>query len=144
MAGRKAAQKQLTASHQQIAHLLDNARRQTAEITQISELGSLLQVCTSREEVFRLLPERLRRLFPGASGAFSLLSPSTNRVYPFVEWGISPTDRLFAPEQCPPHLRDVAGPACTSEARTSLPHSGSPQPPSPRPPGARARPLQTL
>src|SRR5258708_19700564 len=100
IAGRKTAQKQLTASHQQIAHLLDNARRQTAEITQISELGSLLQVCTSREEVFRLLPERLRRLFPGASGAVSLLSASRNRVDSVVEWGICPTDRIFAPEQC--------------------------------------------
>jgi len=100
IASRKAAQKQLTASHAQIAHLLDHARRQTAEITQISELGSLLQVCTSREEVFRLIPERLRRLFPGASGAVSLLSASRNRVDSVVEWGICPTDRIFAPEQC--------------------------------------------
>jgi diguanylate cyclase (GGDEF)-like protein len=100
IAGRKAAQQQLTASHAQIGQLLDNARRQTAEITQISELGSLLQVCTSREEVFRLIPERLRRLFPGASGAVSLLSASRNRVDSVVEWGICPTDRIFAPEQC--------------------------------------------
>jgi hypothetical protein len=87
IAGRKAAQKQLTASHEQISHLLDNARRQTAEITQISELGSLLQACTSREEVFRLIPERLRRLFPGASGSVSLLSASRNRVESAAEWG---------------------------------------------------------
>src|SRR5260221_7084791 len=100
IASRKAAQKQLTASHAKIAHWLDHARRQTAEITQISELGSLLQVCTSREEVFRLIPERLRRLFPGASGAVSLLSASRNRVDSVVEWGICPTDRIFAPEQC--------------------------------------------
>src|SRR6202158_5819764 len=100
IAGRKAAQKQLTASNEQIRHLLDNARRQTAEITQISELGSLLQACTSREEVFRLIPERLRRLFPGASGCISLLSASRNRVDSVVEWGICPTDRIFSPEQC--------------------------------------------
>jgi len=100
IAGRKAAQKQLTASHEQIGHLLDNARRQTAEITQISELGSLLQACTSREEVFRLIPERLRRLFPGASGSVSLLSASRNRVDSVAEWGVRPTDRIFSPEQC--------------------------------------------
>jgi diguanylate cyclase (GGDEF)-like protein len=100
IAGRKAAQKQLTASHEQIGHLLDNARRQTAEVTQISELGSLLQACTSREEVFRLIPERLRRLFPGASGSVSLLSASRNRVESAAEWGICPTDRIFSPEQC--------------------------------------------
>src|SRR6202048_1157995 len=100
IAGRKAAQKQLTASNEQIRHLLDNARRQTAEITQISELGSLLQACTSREEVFRLIPERLRRLFPGASGTVSLLSASRNRLESAAEWGVCPTDRIFSPEQC--------------------------------------------
>src|ERR1700680_2919310 len=100
IAGRKAAQKQLTASNEQISHLLDNARRQTAELTQNSELGSLLQACTSREEVFRLIPERLRRLFPGASGSVSLFSASRNRLDSVVEWGVCPTDRIFSPEHC--------------------------------------------
>src|SRR6202047_1315349 len=100
IAGRKGAQKQLTASHEQIGHLLDNARRQTAEVTQIAELGSLLHACTSREEVFRLIPELLRRLFPGASGSVSLLSASRNRVESAAEWGVCPTDRIFSPEQC--------------------------------------------
>jgi len=100
IAHRKAAQKQATASHQEVGRLLDDARRQTAEITQVSELGSLLHACTSREEVFRLIPERLRRLFPGASGAISLLSASRNRVDSAAEWGVCPTDRIFSPEQC--------------------------------------------
>jgi diguanylate cyclase (GGDEF)-like protein len=100
IAHRKAAQKQATASHQEVGRLLDDARRQTAEITQVSELGSLLHACTSREEVFRLIPERLRRLFPGASGAISLLSASRNRVDSAAEWGVCPTNRIFSPEQC--------------------------------------------
>src|SRR4029077_8500659 len=100
IAGRKAAQKQLTTSHKRVGRVLDNARRQTAEITQISELGSRLQACTSREEIFRLIPERLRRLFPGASGSISLLSASKNRVESAAEWGVCPTDRIFSPEQC--------------------------------------------
>jgi diguanylate cyclase (GGDEF)-like protein len=97
---RKAAQEQLTASHQKVGRLLDDARRQTAEITQISELGSLLQACTSREEVFRLMPERLRRLFPGSSGSISLLSDSRNRVEFVAEGGVCHPDRIFSPEQC--------------------------------------------
>jgi diguanylate cyclase (GGDEF)-like protein len=100
IAHRKAAQKQLTASHQKVGLLLDDANRQTAEITQISELGSLLQACASREEVFRLIPERLRRLFPGASGSISLLSRSKDRLESVAEWGICLTDRIFKPEQC--------------------------------------------
>jgi hypothetical protein len=100
IAQRKAAQKQVTDSHQKVRRLLDNARRQTAEITQISELGSLLQACASREEVFRLIPERLRRLFPGASGCISVLSGSRNRVESVAEWGVCPADQIFSPEQC--------------------------------------------
>ena len=97
IAQRKAAQSQLTASHQEVGRLLDDARRQTAEITQISELGSLLQACASRQEVFRLMPERLRRLFPGASGSISLLSASKNRVESVARWGSVPLTRSFPP-----------------------------------------------
>jgi len=100
IAQRKAAQTQLTASHLEVGRLLADARRQTAEITQISELGSLLQACTSREEVFRLLPERMRRLFPGASGCIALLSATRNRVGSVAKWGICPADQIFGPEEC--------------------------------------------
>jgi diguanylate cyclase (GGDEF)-like protein len=100
IAQRKAAQLQLTASHQEVGRLLADAHRQTAEITQISELGSLLHACTSREEVFRLIPERLRRLFPGASGCIALRSESGNRVESVAKWGICTADQIFTPEQC--------------------------------------------
>ena len=89
IAERKVAQTQLMASNQQVGNLLEDARRQTYEITQISELASLLQACSSREEVFRLIPERFRRLFPGASGCVALISPSRNRVESVAEWGAS-------------------------------------------------------
>ncbi|MFZ0796206.1 MAG: sensor domain-containing diguanylate cyclase [Terriglobales bacterium] len=100
IAHRKAAQIQLTVSHEKVGRLLDDAHRQTSEITQISELGSLLQACASREEVFRLIPERLRRLFPGASGCIALLSASRNRVESVAEWGICPADQIFSPQEC--------------------------------------------
>jgi len=97
---RIAAQDKLAVSHEEIGCLLEDARRQTAEITQISELGSMLHACTSREEVLRLSPERLRRLFPGASGSISLLSASRTRVESVAKWGICTADQIFAPEQC--------------------------------------------
>jgi hypothetical protein len=97
---RVAAQKQLAASHEKIGQLLEAARRQTIEITQISELGSLLQACASRKEVFRLIPERLRLLFPDASGCISLFSASRNRVESVAKWGICPADQIFMPEDC--------------------------------------------
>jgi diguanylate cyclase (GGDEF)-like protein len=100
IAQRKAAQLQLTASHQEVGRLLADARRQTDEITQISELGSLLHACTSPEEVFRLIPERLRRLFPGASGCIALRSESGKRVESVAKWGIWTANQIFSPDQC--------------------------------------------
>jgi diguanylate cyclase (GGDEF)-like protein len=100
IAERKAAQTQLTASHQRVGRLLDDARRQTAEITQISLLGSLLQACASREEMFRLIPERLRRLFPGASGGISLLNASRNRIEAVAQWGMCRASQTFSPDEC--------------------------------------------
>jgi diguanylate cyclase (GGDEF)-like protein len=100
IAQREAAQLQLTLANQKVGRLLDGARRQNAEITQVSELGSLLQACVSQEEAFRLIPERLRRLFPGASGSVSLLSASKNRVVSAATWGIRPADEIFSPDEC--------------------------------------------
>jgi diguanylate cyclase (GGDEF)-like protein len=100
IARRKAAQQQLTASHQKVGRLLDDARRQTSEITQISELASLLQACSTREEVFRLVPERLHSLFPGGSGCISLLNESRNRVESVAHWGNCSTGQIFLPEEC--------------------------------------------
>jgi diguanylate cyclase (GGDEF)-like protein len=121
IAQRKDAQELLTASHQKVGRLLDDAHRQTIEITQISELGSLLQACTSREEVFRLIPERLRRLFPGASGCIALLSASGNRSESAAEWGISPRNQIFSPDQCWALRRGLthAHPGGRSEPRCS-------------------------
>ncbi len=101
IAHRRTAQEMLTVSHQKVGRLLDDARRQTAEVTQLSELGSLLQACASREEIFRLIPERLRRLFPGASGRISLFSSSKNRVESVAVWGPGcPVNQVFSPQDC--------------------------------------------
>lgn len=119
---RKAAQLQLAESHQRVGRLLDNARRQTAEVTQISELGSLLHACASREEIFRLIPERLRRLFSGASGSISLFSASRKRAESVVSWGVlCPSNQTFSPEQCWALRRGVihAHPGGLSEPRCS-------------------------
>jgi diguanylate cyclase (GGDEF)-like protein len=85
---RRSAQQQLAVSHEKIAGLLDSARRQTAEITQINELGTVLQASACRDEAFRVIPERLARLFPDTSGTLSILNPSRTRAEVVAEWGI--------------------------------------------------------
>jgi diguanylate cyclase (GGDEF)-like protein len=98
---REAAQFELFSANEMIGGLLEESRAQARAITQISELGSLLQACASREEAFRIIPERMRRLFPGTSGALSLLSSTRNRAESQAEWGpCAPADQIFAPAEC--------------------------------------------
>ena len=98
---REAAQYELFSANEMISGLLEESRAQARAITQISELGSLLQACASRDEAFRIIPERLRQLFPGTSGAVALLSGTKNRTESQVEWGpCAPSDQIFAPAEC--------------------------------------------
>lgn len=98
---RNVAQNQVAAANQKISLLLEDARRQTDEITQINELSSLLQACSSPAEAHGLISERLYRLFPSTSGSLALLNPSRNRVESVADWGANPpADQVFAPTEC--------------------------------------------
>jgi len=98
---RQRAQNELTAANTKIGSLLEDARRRTYEITQINEFGNLLHACSSAPEAYRLVAERLQRLFPGASGCLSLLNDSKNRVESVAEWGVNPpSDQIFTPNEC--------------------------------------------
>jgi diguanylate cyclase (GGDEF)-like protein len=101
IAHRKLAQDELVAANETIGGLLEDARIETSAITQISELASLLQACASRDEVLRVIPERLSRLFPGTSGALWMLNASKDRAESAAEWGMRPPlDQTFAPDEC--------------------------------------------
>lgn len=101
IAHRKLAQDELVAANETISGLLEDARIETSAITQISELASLLQACASRDEVLRVIPERLSRLFPGTSGALWMLNASKDRAESAAEWGMRPPlDQTFAPDEC--------------------------------------------
>ena len=98
---REAAQCELFAANETIGRLLEESRAQVRAIAQISHLGSLLQACASRDEAFRIIPERLRQLLPDTSGAVSLLSTTRNRAESQAEWGpCAPADQIFAPAEC--------------------------------------------
>jgi diguanylate cyclase (GGDEF)-like protein len=97
---RKAAQDELSVANQTIGGLLEEARTETSAITQINEIGTLLQASNSREEAFRVIQERMMRLFPGTSGELSVLNASRTRAESVAEW------RLRAPSESTPDLID--------------------------------------
>jgi diguanylate cyclase (GGDEF)-like protein len=112
---RKAAQDELSVANQTISGLLEEARVETSAITQISELSTLLQACGSRDEAFRVIPERMVRLFPGTSGALSVLNVSRTRAESVAEWGLRPPRGLPGTLTDSGPLRSGPTPALTGE-----------------------------
>lgn len=101
IAKREAAQDELSKANTTIRGLLEIAGLEVTGITQISELGSLLQACASRDEALRIIPERLVRLFPGTSGTLSVLNASKDRAESAARWGNHlRLDQTFTPDEC--------------------------------------------
>jgi diguanylate cyclase (GGDEF)-like protein len=112
---RKAAQDELSVANQTISGLLEEARIETGAITQISELSTLLQACGSGDEAFRVIPERMVRLFPGTSGALSVLNVSRTRAESVAEWGLRPPRGLPGTLTDSGPVRSGPTPALTGE-----------------------------
>jgi len=111
IAQRRAAQEQLAISHQKVAGLLEGSQRQTAEITQINQLGNLFQTCRSRKDVFGLIPERMVQLFPGCSGAIAVLNVPRTGHEIAAEWGpLPPVDLALAWGSIPSQGNSISAP----------------------------------
>jgi diguanylate cyclase (GGDEF)-like protein len=116
IASRRTAQEQLALSHQKVAGLLKNAQQQTAEITQINQLGNLLQACTSRKEVFALIPERMSRLFPGSSGAISALNTTRDESEIVAHWGdFPPLEDALSWNPFPAAVKSITAPLVAND-----------------------------
>jgi diguanylate cyclase (GGDEF)-like protein len=94
IAQRKSAQQQLAVSHEKVAHLFADAQLQSAAITEVNQLGSLLQACNSREEVFLLVSARMIHVFPASCGALWVRVPSLNRSEVVAHWEVRPSSSL--------------------------------------------------
>lgn len=98
---RKKAEQDLTSANEAVAALLDDARTEAAVSAQLSQLASLLQACTSRQEVFQLLPDFFMRLLPLTSGSISVLNPSRTRAEVVTTW-TGQASQMARPDAPPP------------------------------------------
>ncbi len=75
--------------------------QRTHEITILSELSEVLQICTSVEEAYGVIVRFARRLFPGDSGMLGVRRTNQRSIEPVVVWGELPMDtREFTTEEC--------------------------------------------
>jgi diguanylate cyclase (GGDEF)-like protein len=88
------ANEQLTVSMKRVEHHAD-------QIGQLTSLGQLLQSCLTADEVFGVIQDAMPRLFPGDSGAVTILKSSGNLMETMASWGHNPPQqRVFGPDEC--------------------------------------------
>ncbi len=73
----------------------------TKQIGLLNEMSDLLQSCPSFEEVYRVIAELTRRLFPDEAGGLYIISASRNILERVISWGDLPPDApVFTPNDC--------------------------------------------
>lgn len=70
------------------------------DITQLTELGNLLQACDSVDEAFDAMAVSLTSLFAGLSGVVYLYRASRNVLEPKVMWGSFTDVHTLLPQDC--------------------------------------------
>ncbi|SDP19404.1 diguanylate cyclase (GGDEF) domain-containing protein [Nakamurella panacisegetis] len=95
---------ELQASHEEMerrvmqrTHELQQLNR---DITQLTELGNLLQACDSVQEAFDAMSTSLSALFDGLSGVIYVYRSSRNVLEPKVIWGDLVDVPPLAPKDC--------------------------------------------
>ena len=128
------SEQHVIASNAELAASLDESRRLSGTLRQLSELGEMLQGCRSLDEAAEGLEFALAKLLPSTSGAVNLINSSQNLVTPLSSWG-TPVEGepVFAPDDCwalrrgQPYPEPGTMPAFTcrhlGETRASAPHA---------------------
>ena len=71
---------ELTNANEQLTVSVKRVEHYAGQIAQLTALGQLLQSCRSADEVFGVIQDAMPRLFPGDSGAVTLLKSSGNLI----------------------------------------------------------------
>jgi len=75
--------------------------QQTREIALLNQLIHLLQICQGSAEVYAATRQYAELLFPGDSGAVSVINPSVKLVETVSTWGKTPpVEQVFSAQEC--------------------------------------------
>ncbi|HKX17041.1 MAG TPA: diguanylate cyclase [bacterium] len=75
--------------------------RQTADMSALSEMVHLLQLCPTLPDAYAVIPRSIQQILPGASGVVYFLDPSRTALEAAVGWGSqAPAVQTFKPDDC--------------------------------------------
>lgn len=82
-------------------HRLEELRQRNKVISLLSEMSGILLSCINAEEVYQIVTNYCKQLFPMATGSLYILNQSHNYVESVSEWGESQfKETIFTPEKC--------------------------------------------
>jgi len=101
LAYRRQAEEGAQEAQAKLQQSISQLEKRTAEITLLSQLAQLLQVCQTEEEAYRVVAGSAQKLFPTESGALCVLRDSRQLAEVVASWGDDPgTASMFPPEDC--------------------------------------------
>jgi diguanylate cyclase (GGDEF)-like protein len=93
--------RELVRANEQLTVSVKREEHRAEQIAQLTTIGQLLQSCLTADEVFGVLQHAMPRLFPGDSGAVTILKASGNLMETMGVWGANPPhQRVFGPDEC--------------------------------------------
>ncbi len=98
---RKRSEQTLLATQTQLTLQVNELARRTQELSTLTEMGNMLQVCSQVEEACDVITQFAARLFPGTSGYIAMLVGKTTDLEIRQKWG-SPSliHRRFRLNEC--------------------------------------------
>jgi diguanylate cyclase (GGDEF)-like protein/PAS domain S-box-containing protein len=98
---RHRAEQEVRDANRRLSEEIRQAEIRTGQITLMSEMGSMLQSCTSPAEAYQIVGQTAEKLFPGVAGGLGVISPSRDVVEMLTYWGDPAIgEQVFAPEDC--------------------------------------------
>ena len=100
---RKQSEEALQQANQNLMNWASELEQRNLEISQLNEMGDLLQSCLTLEEAYRVISQAARHLFPDDAGALFVLNDSKILVEAAATWGELGGDsfeHVFASENC--------------------------------------------
>jgi diguanylate cyclase (GGDEF)-like protein len=97
---RREREERLREAHQQLAERLADVERLNREISKLTEMTNLFQVCGTREEAFAVLGQVAPDLFDGTSGVLYVFVPSRDVLDIVIGWGEIDPPRVIEPADC--------------------------------------------
>jgi diguanylate cyclase (GGDEF)-like protein len=92
---------QLSEANNRLTSWAKELEQRNDEISQLGQLGELLQSCNTSAEATIGIRQSVQNLFPGNSGAVYLFNSSHNLLEATTLWGEAPpSETVFAPDEC--------------------------------------------